>query len=297
MLIDTHAHLTWDCFRPNFDAVVQRALEKGVKTVINVGADLESSQKALRLAQGKQPSGISFYSTIGLHPHEVSRLPNDKSLPDRPAGGPAGRQGIHQYIKKLEKIYHDYPQKVVAVGECGLDYHFEGNLDHSPTDLSQDKQIILQKKLFQAQIDLALKLNLPLVIHSRNSSNGAVSVWKDIFSFPLGQTTGVFHSFTGSLPEAQKALDLGYYLGFTCVVTYPKNESLRQIIKGIPLNKILTETDCPFLPPQNMRGQRNEPANVSQVVETIAQIKDLKYEVVAQAVWENARRLFSHFTV
>lgn len=267
MLIDTHAHLTWDSFKPDFQEVVDRAKNVGITHVINIGADLESSKKAAQL----ECPEIKCYSSVGLHPHEVSILHNDVS--------------IHQNIDKLKQIYNTDPDKIVAVGECGLDFHFENNPDYIPSSLSQDQQIELQRQLFLAQIALAKQLYLPLIIHSRDS-------WQDIFVPELNNTTGVFHSFTGNSEQAQKVLNLGYYLGFTCIVTYPKNEYLREIIKSTPIDKILTETDCPFLPPQSQRGQRNEPANVLEVVKIIAQMKNLPYEKVAEATFQNAQKLF-----
>ena len=192
---------------------------------------------------------------------------------------------IHENVGKLEEIYQSNPKKIVAAGECGLDYHFAG-VDFSPTTISEEEQKALQKKLFIAQIDLAKKLNLPMIIHSRDS-------WQDIFVPHLEGTRGVFHSFTGTSEQARKVLALGFYLGFTCIVTYPKNETLRQIIKEIPLDKILIETDCPYLPPQSMRGQRNEPANVLEVAKVIAQMKNTAVEEVARATLENACKLFN----
>lgn len=274
MLIDTHAHLTWDSYKTDLDQVIQRSLDAGVKTVINIGADLKSSQEAAKL----DCAPLTSYFTVGLHPHEVSHF--------HPRGGSTE---INNYLSKLEEIYHLYPQKVVAIGECGLDYHFEGNPDFSPTNLSLSELKALQLKLFQAQIELAKKMNLPLIIHCRDS-------WQDIFLPGLKGTRGVFHSFTGDQKQAQQVLDFGFYLGFTCVVTYPKNDYLRQIIKTTPLDRILTETDCPFLPPQNKRGQRNEPANVVGVVKTIAQIKNLTLEQVARVTTDNAKQLFGFLT-
>lgn len=284
-LIDTHAHLTWDSFEPDLDQVIERALRTGIKTVINVGADLESSKQALRLAQGKpfgetqgKQLGITFYSTIGAHPEVLRQAQDEQST----------SESIRGYVEKLEEVYRINPGKVIAVGECGLDYHQEGL--GGLGGLEKIKE--LQMRLFRAQIALAKKLNLPLIIHCRPSTNSGPSAWNDIFLPELQGTTGVFHSFTGSPTEANKALNLGYYLGFNCIVTYPKNEQLRQIIKDAPLEKLLTETDCPFLPPQSMRGSRNEPANVAEVIKVIAQVKGLPEEEVAEITLKNAGHLF-----
>lgn len=265
-LIDTHAHLYYNRFKTDFDEVIQRALDAGLSSIINIGADLDSSQKAVDLESDK----IKFYSSIGLHPY-ASKLTTHES--------------IHENIEKLHQIYQSKSDKIVAIGECGLDYYFENNPDCVPSSLSQNQQIEIQKELFLAQITLAEELNLPLIIHCRDA-------WSDIFVPELKDISGVFHSFTSTMEDARKALDLGYYLSFSCIITYPKNEYLRQIIKEMPLDKILTETDSPYLPPQNLRGQRNEPANVVEVVKIIAEMKQISYEEAAQTIIENARKLF-----
>lgn len=264
-MIDTHAHLTWDSFKPDLDQVIQRALNSDVKTIINVGADLESSLKATAL----ECAPIKCYSTIGIHPEEGSILSTFES--------------IHHSINELEKVYQTNPEKIVAVGECGLDY-FMGTQFSPSTPLSlQTKQ--LQKELYLTQIALAKKLTLPLIIHTRDS-------WEDIFVPELHNTIGVFHQFTANIEQAKKVLDIGYYLGFTCIVTYPKNEYLRLVLKEVPLDKILTETDCPFLPPQSKRGQRNEPANVIEVAKIIAEVKNISLDKVAEQTLRNAQNLF-----
>lgn len=282
MLIDTHTHLYYDKFEADLDDVIARAVSAGVTQVINIGADLESSRKALRQAQGKlaEVSGFSAYCTIGIHPHETINMSSDES--------------IHENIERLEQLYHTQPDQIVAIGECGLDYSPVDSpavilacpeSDSGIAPLSRMTMKELQKKLFLAQIKLAKKLNLPLMIHCRDS-------WSDIFVPQLKGTRGTFHHFTSTLEDAQKALDLGYYLSFSCVVTYPKNEHLRQIIKTIPMDRILTETDSPYLPPQTKRGQRNEPVNVTEVVKMIAEVKNLSFDDVAQQTFINAQRLF-----
>lgn len=281
MIIDTHAHLTWESFKSDFKDVLKRAKDAGVEKVINIGADLEGSKESANLCNIIESycEATSFaYSTIGLHPHEALNLSTDESL--------------HQHIDRLEEIYNKYPNKVVAVGECGLDYYFAG-VDYSP---SQKKLFIAkQQALLIAQIELAKKLDLPLVIHNRDraSTSSAPSAWDDIFVPELKGTKGVFHSFTGNLEQAQKVLDLGYYLGFTCVVTYPKNNLLGEVISKVPIERILVETDCPFLPPQTMRGQRNEPANVCEVIKVISEVKNIPFEEAVQTTTQNAIKLFT----
>lgn len=266
-LIDTHAHLDVKQFKPDIDIVITRARAAGVTTIINIGPSVNSAKAASQMNSNQ----IKMFSTIGLHPEYVPMANSNKSVPLK--------------MKALEKIYLANPQKVVGVGECGLDYFkHDGQITN--------EEITAQKTLFQAEINLAKKLNLPLIIHCRPSTSSGPSAWDDIFLPELQGTTGVFHSFTGSPADAKKVLDLGFYLGLSCIVTYPKNDSLRQIIKDAPLTRLLTETDCPFLPPQNMRGKRNEPANVTEVIKIIAQVKSLREKEVSEAVLENARRLF-----
>jgi len=262
MLIDTHAHLDVKQFKQDFDSVIKRAREAGVGTIINIGPNVNSSKAALQI----NDSEINMFSSIGLHPEYAPLADPDKS--------------ILLKMKALEKIYSENPKKVVGVGECGLDY-FKRNGEQIT-----EKEKNAQKSLFQAQINLARKLKLPLIIHCRDA-------WDDIFDFDFTGVNGVFHSFTGSKEIAKKALTINFYLSFSCIVTYPKNNELREIIKSTPLDKILTETDCPFLPPQKLRGQRNEPANVVEVVKTIAEIKNLSFDEVVKATFDNAKTLFN----
>lgn len=274
MLIDTHAHLFWDSYQDDFDAVIDRSIEAGVTTIINVGVDIETCKKSINLNSDK----LSFFSSIGIHPHEAKKYFSNPDV------------SIRNDIEQLGIVYQESVSlptrtKIVAIGECGLDYFFDGNPGLTPIDLSPDQTKMLQKKLFQSQIELSKKLDLPLLIHCRDA-------WTDIFE-DLSGTKGLFHTFSGSLKDAKRALDLGYYLSFSGVITYPKNEALRQIVKNTPLDKILTETDCPFLPPQSKRGQRNEPANVKEIVQLIAELKTLSYQDCSNQIFENAKKLFT----
>ncbi|OGE20125.1 hypothetical protein A3A14_01290 [Candidatus Daviesbacteria bacterium RIFCSPLOWO2_01_FULL_43_38] len=275
MLIDTHAHLYYGSFQPDLDQVIRRAKDANLKAIINIGTDLESSKKSIELENNQ----IKLYASIGIHPHEATQYSKSRQM--------SSDRGSNV---QLEQIYTRDPEKVVAVGECGLDYFFNDAIASTSASLSinsawQSQVKKLQRQLFLDQINLAKKLNLPLIIHCRDS-------WADIFLPELQGTTGVFHSFTATETEAKKALDLGYYLGLSCIVTYPKNEHLRQIIKWAPLNRLLTETDCPFLPPQTQRGQRNEPANITEVIKVIARMKSLSEDQITQAVWQNTTQLF-----
>lgn len=266
MLIDTHAHLFWDSYKDDFDDVIQRSLDNGVTTVINVGTDLDTSKRAVGLKSDK----IQFFSTIGIHPHEIS-----KYLPDNTVS-------IQKDMEQLGIIYQENKSNCIAIGECGLDYAFENNPDYTHSTPNQSKN--LQKKLFLAHINLSKKLDLPLIIHCRDA-------WNDIFG-NLENIQGVFHTFTGTEKDAKIALDLGFYLSFSCILTYPKNEYLRDIVKNTPLDRILTETDSPFLPPQSKRGKRNEPQNIKEVIQLISDLKGMPFEQTANQIYQNTKQLF-----
>ena len=198
------------------------------------------------------PEALSIYSTIGIHPHE----------------------SIQKDIKELEKIYHSAPEKIVAVGECGLDYK------------DADEQTkLLQKPLFQSQIDLADKLNLPLVVHCREA-------WDETLEM-LGDQPVVLHCYSG-LPHNTKSIihNTNFFVSFAANITYPKNDYLREAAKILPLDRILLETDSPFLAPQSKRGQRNEPSAVLEIAQLVAELKGVSLEEVARQTTQNAKQIF-----
>ncbi len=272
MLTDTHAHLYWDSFKEDLDSVLKNSIESGVTTIINVGTDLETSQQAIeQVIKLDQTVSLTSYSTIGLHPHEAIKYVSRTD------------ESIHNDIDRLEDIYAGNTKKVVAVGECGLDYNFIP--EHLPSSLSLQEIKELQKKLLKAQVDLAKKLDLPLVIHCRDA-------WDDIWEF-ASNWRGILHCYSGDLETAQKAIKNNFLISFAATLTYPKNETLREVAKTIPLEKMVLETDCPFLPPQSKRGQRNEPANVLEIAQLIADLKGITLEEVAKQTSANAEQSFA----
>lgn len=277
MLTDTHAHLYWPSFKEDLEEVIKRSKEAEVTQVINIGVDVKTSQESAQLGSDK----VKFYSTIGIHPHEAIKYAQDTD------------QKIAQDIEKLEKIYLANPQKVMGVGECGLDFLFESNSDWIPSSLSSDQVKDLQRKLFIAQIELAKKLNLVLIVHcrddrSKNSQN--IECWLETLEM-LGDSKAILHCYSG-LPEVtQKILDRENLLvSFAATITYPKNDYLREAAKLLPLERIVLETDCPFLPPQDKRGQRNEPQTVREIASLIAEIKGTTLREVSQKTTENASK-------
>ena len=287
MLIDTHAHLYWEDYKGDFDEVIQRSLDAGVTTIINVGVDVEKSEEALRLAQrinGERSRTIKFYSTIGLHPHEAVKYSVDPSV------------SIHQDIEKLEEIYQNSSGKVIAVGECGLDYYLDRNDIHPDIVLPHDQIKNLQRQLFQAQIDLAKKLTLPLIVHCRDdrSQNPQNSeAWNEVLEM-VGNHPTILHCYSGLLHTTNYILHTTNLLvSFAATITYPKNEYLREAAKILPLEKVVLETDCPFLSPQSKRGIRNEPSSVLEIAQLIAHLKKVSLDEVANQTTHNVLSVLS----
>lgn len=269
MLVDTHAHLYWEDYKDDLDQVIKKSLAAGVNTIINIAVDLKTSQE---IVKHSYPHNLKVYHSIGIHPHEA---PNYTTNPD---------QAISEDMKKLEQIYIENKDKVIQIGECGLDYFFQSN-DLHPTTLTISEQKILQKKLLIAQIKLAKKLNLPLSIHCREA-------WDEIFDY-LQDSRGILHCYSGQPQHTQKALAINFLISFAGNITYPKNIFLQQAAKTIPLDKIVIETDCPFLSPQSSRGKRNEPSKIKEIAQFIAKLKETTLENIAKQTTQNVYKLYN----
>ena len=258
-LVDTHAHLDFSKFDADREAVVERARAAGVAAIVNVGTDLTSSQRAVRLAE--RYDGI--YAVVGVHPHGAKKLDGAT-------------------LAELRELAQ-HP-KVVAVGEIGLDFY----RDLSPRDV--------QRRAFQAQLAWAAKLRKPVVIHDRDAHDEIMEVLSDWAAgqrhSPLAGRLGVLHTFSGDLDMAEQALDLGFYLSISGPVTYKNARQLPDIVRALPIDRLLVETDCPFLAPHPHRGKRNEPAYVRLVAERIAELKGMSLDALARATTANAQHLF-----
>lgn len=252
-MIDTHAHLNDARFVKDVRQAVSRALEAGVRKIINVGFDLESSKRAVAQAENYD----CVYAAVGIHPHDSGKAAE----------------------KDLDVIYEmcRHP-KVVAVGEIGLDYY--RNL--SPKDV--------QKRMFELQVNLAKQADKPVIVHDREAHADTVKVLKDSNAGIVG---GVLHCFSGSAEIAAECLKMGFYISFAGPVTFSNARRLAEVAASIPLDRILAETDCPYLTPEPHRGRRNEPAYVRYVVETLARIKGLSFEEMREITEKNARMLFN----
>jgi TatD DNase family protein len=255
-LVDSHAHLDFPDFEDDLGLVIKNADEVGVKKIINVGADLERSRAGIQIADRYE----NIWATVGIHP-EGSGVNLEKAE------------------KEIKSIVNS-SKKVVALGECGLDYF---------RDESKSTE---QKALFERQISISKDLNLPLVIHIRNGKDKSAA--EDAYQI-LSQKKiqrGVIHCFTLDKNWAKKFVDLGLYIGFTGIVTYKNANLVCESVKAVPVERLLIETDCPYLAPQKCRGMRNEPAFVTEVAQKITEIKDLTIDKTAEQTTKNAESLF-----
>jgi len=256
MLFDTHTHLDDARYDSDREAMIARAREAGVETMMTIGCDLATSRSAVALA-GQYPF---VYASIGVHPHEVKHITD----------------GWYDVLRQLAS-----DNKVVAYGEIGLDYHY----NHSDPEL--------QRGRFREQIQLARELKLPVIIHTREAQDDTIRILKEERASEIG---GVFHCFSGDAWLAKDALELGFYLSFSGILTFQNATMLRDIARTVPADRLLIETDCPYLTPIPHRGKRNEPAYVRHVAETLASIVSdgdaMTADDIGRLTSENARRLF-----
>jgi TatD DNase family protein len=267
---DSHAHLGDGRFDADRDQVVARAVDAGVRRAVTCGSDLVSSQLEVRLATHYRSQGaVQVYAAVGVHAHEAASLWRMGGV------GSSNAPGIDE--KALAELAElaGHPG-VVAIGEIGLDYHYE----LSPRDV--------QRAVLARQLDLAGDLGLPVILHNRESDHDLRQV-VEACEAPL---EGVLHCFSGDEPLAAWALGRGFYLGFAFRNLARQSPHLLEIVRQMPLDRLLIETDCPYLAPHPRRGQRNEPAYVPYVAQKVAEIRGLSQEEIARLTTENACRLF-----
>ncbi|PIP68293.1 MAG: hydrolase TatD [Candidatus Omnitrophica bacterium CG_4_9_14_0_2_um_filter_42_8] len=253
MLIDTHCHLDFKDFNDDLGAVLKRSVASGVKFIINVGSSLEGTARSVKIAR----ENAFIYASIGIHPHEADKVSE-------------GDFRIFEgFLKK---------PKVVAIGEIGLDYY---------RNISSMEN---QKRLFARLLEIAKGAKLPLVIHNRDSHEDMIDILKNIMGNSL---SGVMHCFSGDEKFLKTCLDMGFFISFTCNITYKNAGKLREIVKLVPMDRLLLETDAPYLAPQDFRGARNEPMHVKYAAEEVAKIKGIDFNEVAAVTAENAIRLFN----
>lgn len=276
MLIDTHAHVNFIAFREDGDEVIKRALAENI-WIINVGSESDTSRRAVEYAK-KFNEGV--FASVALHPiHLWDRKIKEQVDPLESFEFEAQKQ--HFDYEKYKQLASD--EKVVAIGETGLDYY------HIKKESFADQERLknLQKEVFLKHLALAKELDKPIIIHCREAHNDILDILKNC---GVKKLRGVVHSFSGRLSQAEQYLDIGFYLGFNGIVTFARDYD--GVLAGIPLERLVLETDCPYLAPIPYRGKRNEPLYVKYVAEKIAQIKGISFDEIASITTENAKRLF-----
>ncbi len=253
MIFETHAHYDDARYDDDRDILLSAMPQHGVGRIINVGASIASSEATLKLAETYD----FVYASVGVHPSETACL-NDESF---------------DWIKR-----QTYGRKVVAVGEIGLDYYWE-----------KDKEIrTLQQHWFRRQLELAVLNNMPVIIHSRDAASDTVRILKETG----GKITGVIHCYSYSPKLAVQLIEMGFYIGVGGVVTFKNAKKLKETVSLIPTDRILLETDCPYMAPEPHRGMRNNSTLIPLIAQTIAELKGISKEEVERITWENAMRLF-----
>ena len=250
-LIDSHAHIYYRDYAGDFDAMLQRAADAGVKAMLVVGTDIESSRESIELAE-KHPQ---LYAAVGIHPHDAGRVTS----------------ACYDVIRTLALS----SPKVVAIGEIGLDFY----RDRSPRDA--------QESVFRAFLRMANELGKPAIIHDRDAHRQVLDCLRE-----EGTQRGVLHCFSGDAAMAAEAVAMGLYISIPGTVTYPTNEALREVVRAVSIDRMLVETDCPYLSPVPYRGKRNEPAYVRLTAERVAEVKKLSLEDVSRITTKNVRDLF-----
>ena len=280
MLTDTHCHLDYSKFDEDREAVIRRAIDAGVKRILIPGLDYESSLAAVRLSDAYPGN----FAAVGFHPTDLDKW-NGQSI-----------ESLHELVAAQQGKVSILKNKLVAVGEIGLDYYW----------VKESEKRAFQREALRQQLKLAQESNKPVIIHMREENDAwfgqastdlleILSEWYSALvadNHPLAEKPGVLHSYNGNLQTAQKALSLNFYIGITGPVTYKNAEEKRQIVRHLPLERLLIETDAPFLTPVPHRGSRNEPAFVVHIADKIAEIHNTTREHVARVTYQNANRLF-----
>jgi len=251
-LVDTHAHLDSTQFVGELDVILARARQGGISHILTIGCDLESSQASVELA-GQHPE---VFAAVGIHPHDAATL-------------------TPETLARLEDLCNE--AKVVAIGEIGLDFY----RDRAPREI--------QREAFRAQLRLARRRKLPVIVHDRDAHEEVLTILREE---QAGESGGVLHCFSGDVAMAKACIEMGFYISIAGPVTYPKNDGLREVVLATSIDRLLVETDCPYLAPQAYRGKRNEPAYVRHAAEMIAATKGLSHNDVARITSLNAWRLF-----
>lgn len=251
MLFDTHAHMDDRAFDEDREALLSRLPEEGIGLLMNPGCSLASSRAACALAKNYD----YIYAAVGSHPDVAVEV-------------------CPEVLEQYRVLIRENP-KVRAIGEIGLDYHYE--------DIPRE----IQKDAFRAQMALAAELNLPVIVHEREAHGDGMAIVRE---FPT--VTGVFHCYSGSLEMARELISLGWYIGFTGVLTFKNARKALEVAAALPLERIVLETDCPYMSPEPFRGKRNDPGKLYRMAQALAALRGLSEEAVQRVTLENGRRLY-----
>lgn len=272
MLIDTHAHLNFSAFREDSEKVARRALQSET-WFINVGSQIDTSQRAVKFAR-EYPEGV--FAAVGLHPIHLKEQKVEESIDDDEFVEIKTREEKFD-PEKYFKLARD--SQVVAIGEIGLDYY------HNAENKNLQREALLE------QLALAESVNKPVILHCREAHNDLIEILKNWTRFGNKEIRGVVHSFSGRWSQAQEYLAMGFYLGFNGIITFARDYD--RVVKEAPLDRLVVETDCPYLTPIPFRGKRNEPSYVKYVGEKVAELRGITPEEAAEATTKNAKKLFN----
>lgn len=289
MLIDSHCHVHFNAYTDDMDEVIKRTLAKGVLMVC-VGTQATTSAKGLAVAERYD----GLYATVGLHPNHLCEQEffDDDELPPEQSATPMIKTRCETFDRAYYLKLTEHP-KCVAIGECGLDYY------RLPENVDRDEVIERQKATVREQFELATEARLPVVIHCRDAHADQLAIIREFVAAGKLPRRGVVHCFTGTLEEANAYIELGFLISFTGVITFPPRKSegpispLQAVVRALPLECMMVETDAPYLTPVPHRGERNEPWMVQFVAEKISELKRVPLEEVARVTTENAKRLFA----
>ncbi len=254
-LIDSHCHLDYDPMASDIEGTLRRAQNQGVDLFLTICTDFSKIPVVTSLAESDE----RIFASVGVHPHEAEKVDKDVDL----------------FKLLTEAAQHP---RVVGLGETGLDYYYT----HSPKDE--------QKKAFEAHIMAALAADLPLIVHTRDAEEDTIELLKTVGQ---GRVRGLIHCFTGSEKLRDQALDLGFYISISGIITFQKAASLRDVVKGVPLNRLMVETDAPYLAPEPYRGKSNEPAYVVETAKKLAELKEVGFNQLCEQTSQNFLTLFS----
>lgn len=263
IFFDTHAHLDYPDYAQDLPEVVARAQSAGINKIISIGTSLDSSERAVRLAEKFQ----NVFAAVGWHPTETAKAPND--------------------LRPALREFAGHP-KVVAIGETGLDYHHLPAENPGSTEADDARYKQQQAEIFRQQLEVAAEFGLNCIIHQRDSFDDTLAQFKTF----AGKVRGVFHCFGESVERMKKVFEIGSLVSFTGIVTFKNSQNVRAAVVAAPLNRFMLETDCPYLAPVPYRGKRCEPANVKEISETIAHLKNCSLDELSVATCKTAAEFF-----